>query len=75
MPPQPLDRVPGTVPSELSENDNYELFVPADIQPDILSEQHLMNLRQHQQYGPASQRTHSSHGSPRTSLDRKRRSD
>jgi len=70
IPPQSIDRVPGAMPLELSESEDHELFVPADVQPDILSrEQHLMDWHQ-QQYSPT-QRTHVS---PRTSHDRKRHS-
>ncbi|KAF8733680.1 hypothetical protein AX14_003657 [Amanita brunnescens Koide BX004] len=76
IPPQPVDRVPGTVPLELSDSDDHELFVPADIQFDALGrEQHLTDWRQQQRYEPAPQRTHALHGSPRTSLDRQRHSD
>ncbi|KAK2465200.1 hypothetical protein APHAL10511_002554 [Amanita phalloides] len=49
IPPQPEDRVPGTIPPELEESEHHELFIPADIQPDI-REQHLTDGRQHQQY-------------------------
>lgn len=58
------------MPLELTESEDHELFVPADVQPDIFTrEQHLMDWH-HQQYNPT-QRTSVS---PRTSADRKRHS-
>ncbi|KAF8636010.1 hypothetical protein AX15_000171 [Amanita polypyramis BW_CC] len=71
IPRQPEDRVPGTIPPELSESDNHELFIPADVQPDTRQsqEQHLADWQRDQRYNHDSQRAHPSHASPRASLD------
>ncbi|PFH53915.1 hypothetical protein AMATHDRAFT_136114 [Amanita thiersii Skay4041] len=74
IPPQPEDRIPGTVPPELSEAgrdyEDHELFVPADMQPELHHnrEQQLWEWHR-QQYGHNPQSRRSSHESHHSSTD------
>jgi len=72
IPPQPEGRAPGTVPPELSESDDHDLFIPADVQPDAYHSQgqQLLEWQQHRQYYHDPQQARRSLDLPRTSLDR-----
>jgi len=53
IPPQPLDRVPGSVPPELQEEfEEQELFVPADLESPVPRLHNAQNATNGTQYNP-----------------------